>query len=192
MKNQKSQIQSQSIITILFCVIISVCCFVSGYAQEDLKDKEVNFVNNVPERLNIKSKTELPIKVEVLNAEKGYVLENLRVKVTNIGEKPIYQIRLNVYVKDTRSVTGEFSFDLNYGRHELKSSVKDLANEKDIPIKTNESLILEVNKRHAKSYMSGYVRRTNDVPRNYELRFIELSFGDGSGISMLGRYEKKK
>ena len=117
-----ASLQRQNLIGLHLVLLISflvVCGFgmVSSTAQ-DQPSEEREIVDKIPKHL--------PIKVKVKNLEKVKDLKNehwardIEIEVQNIGNKPIYYLRLSLYFVDFKPESADlYGWPLRYGRPEL-------------------------------------------------------------------------
>lgn len=124
----------------------------------------------------------LPIEVEVKNFDKEDWMKELEIKVTNMGDKPIYFLGFVLRFPDVKAKNNvPVVMYLRYGRGELIDP-ENKATSEDVPIKKGESCVIKI----SESQISGWnVNRAASVSshqmRSIYLRFQMLNFGDGTG-----------
>ena len=154
--------------------------FVASRAQSGAKE-EREFVDKIP--------AHLPIRVKVKNEEKVKDLKNenwlgdLEIEVRNVGEKPIYFLRLMLIFGDVRRDSGDrIGYSLAYGRGEL-IVIENRAEPQDVPIEPGGTHVFKLHE----SYVKGWKWYRTQVeqkpqPKKVEIIFSVLNFGDGTGF----------
>lgn len=157
------------IFSTFFSLIFLTC--ISANAQ----DTEERIINKIPQKL--------PIKVEIINGDSENLLSEVRIKVTNTGEKPIYFLKFFISTtEDFLSPNGnQYGFALSYGRKEL-ITFGELANEDDIPLKKGEYHEFKVSDREVNNFSETLRQSFRSEPEKYLLEFQLLNFGDGTGF----------
>lgn len=132
-------------------------------------------VNRVPDHL--------PIKIEIINPISNDTLKNVRIKVTNVGNRPIYFLKFFISTSEDFLGPGgsQFGFALKYGRPDL-ITFGELATPDDIPIRTGEWQIFAVKPAEAKNFKENLRNSFRAQPDLYLLEFQFLSFGDATGF----------
>ena len=139
-------------------------------------DEPVKLINEIPKHL--------PLKIEIENADKEDLLRELRLKVTNESNKPIYYLDFFLEVADVEKTSGlNFIEYFWFGDREFRRG--KFASEKDIPLKKGESAILKVPEDRVKGFNRMLERYSFTKPRRFILQFSHLSYGDGTGYHML-------
>ncbi len=134
---------------------------------------EQNLVNSIPKHL--------PIKVEILDVNRSDILSNVKIKITNTGEKPIYYLSLNISSSNNfKSQNGlRYGFPLKYGRGFWFSEEHT---ETDIPLKSGEYCILQVEKKSVKNFKAKLSRNFLANLGEFILEFQIINFGDKTGF----------
>jgi hypothetical protein len=134
-------------------------------------------------RLISKVPKHLPLKIAIADGGGENVLNDLSIKVTNSGEKPIYYLKFFVStLEDFRSPNGrQYVFPLKYGRNELVTFTEK-ATTADIPLNLNESVTFNVNRNEIRNFNETLKQNFRAAPARYQLEFQFLSFGDGTGF----------
>lgn len=126
----------------------------------------------------------LPINVEIIYDEGPKVLENVKIKVTNTGKRPIYSLHLGVNTADESGLPVKHGVSrLYFGRRELMT-FGNFANSEDLPLKQGEHVIFALAKR-VQAFRKG-MRDSEIKPNEFELFFQFLSFGDDTGFWTTG------
>lgn len=135
----------------------------------------------------------VPIKVEVKNYDSENWVEDLEIKVTNIGDKPIYFLILNLITDVTAQDGVPIGFPFIYGQENPDLYSEDgIAKETDKSIAPNKSYTFKNSKFRVESWALGRHLRIGD-PQTAQIRFGWLSFGDGTGVKGGGKpYISKK
>ncbi|HEX8398335.1 MAG TPA: hypothetical protein VF644_12965 [Pyrinomonadaceae bacterium] len=173
MSNQKTS--AYHFFSMLLAIIF--LCFCAGI-KVVAQDEPVKLINELPKHL--------PLKIEIENADKEDLLGELRIKVTNEGEKPVYYLRFFIEVADVEKTGGlNVAVNLWFGRQKL-GDWDELANEKDVPLKNGESTILKVLESQVKLFNSMPERYGFLKPKKFRLIFGDLNYGDGTGYHTTG------
>lgn len=146
----------------------------SAVSERELEDK---IPKHLPIKVKIKSEKEKAFKD--MKNEKW--LQDFELEVTNTGDKPIYYLSLSLVPPEIKLYGNEITFPFRYGRSEL-GDIETKAGPDDIPIKPGETYVFKV----ADNNMEGWERFKHDEnwpqPKKVSLRFVALSFGDGTGF----------
>lgn len=169
------------ILVLIQSLFFLLCVFFSVNAQDnDLPDNaqanDLKLINKVPKHL--------PIKIEIIKGDSEDILNDVEVKVTNTGGKPIYYFKFFISTtKDFLSPGGnQYGFSMKYGREDL-ITFSELANDTDIFLKKGESYTFKVNERESLNFKESMRRNFHSAnPEKYLLEFQFLSFGDGTGF----------
>ena len=134
----------------------------------------------------------LPLKVKIKNVEKVKDLKNdnwgrdVEIEVQNIGDKPIYYLRLSLYFVDIKPEAADlYGWPLRYGRPDL-IDIDNLATPDDVPIQPGGTYIFKVPDGMVTGW--GKYRASHNLshPKKIGLQFEVLSYGDGTGFSGTG------
>lgn len=102
-------------------------------------------------------------------------------EVTNIGDKPIYELSLMLITALKWDNGDRVLFPVYYGRTELGDH-RVKATAEDIPISPGQSVVLRLHQGMVAGWERGRVREGKPHPRKIQVMFELLSFGDGTGI----------
>ncbi|HEX8136303.1 MAG TPA: hypothetical protein VF544_01810 [Pyrinomonadaceae bacterium] len=95
---------------------LSILCGISTPAQSEPQERIIE--DKIPKHLPIKIKMKNVLKVKDRKNSKW--LRDLEIEVTNTGDKPIYYVRILLYMPDVLSPLGApYGYTLEYGRHAL-------------------------------------------------------------------------
>lgn len=189
MKAQKfyAAFQSRSFLPLTVAslsLLVIICGVISSTAQSPNKD-EREIADRIPQHL--------PIKVKVMNEEKVKDLKNdnwlgdLEIEVKNIGDKPIYFLRLGLTFVDVKKDSGnEIGYSLVYGRAEL-IDIDNRAKPEDVPILPGATYVFKLHESYVKGW-NWYRTRIEKKPhpKKIAIRFDTLNFGDGTGYVTSG------
>jgi hypothetical protein len=150
------------------------------------------------ERIVNKVPTHLPVEIEIRNNDLESKLENTKIKVTNVGTRPIYFLLFALRTTDDfPKVDGHkagLGTELGFGARHLRS-VNKLATSDDASLKPGDSTIFDIDEKDVKGLESLLHRKGITDPPRLDLIFQILSFGDGTGFMTTGGtkfpYEKK-
>lgn len=149
----------------------------AAYILGQNNDEPVKLVNKIPKHL--------PLKIEIENADKEDLLRELRIKITNEGDKPVYYLDFFLEVADVEKTGGlNFAEHLRFGRLEFEDWDK-LAKEDDPSLKKGESIVLKVPENQVKGFGKMLERYNFTKPKKFNLWFSNLSYGDGTGYHTL-------
>lgn len=164
MKKERRFVFLGSLITLAF-----ILCSASAINAQN----EERIINKVPGHL--------PIKVEVLYGKRTRVLENVRVKVTNTGKRPIYSLHLQLNTQEDSGLPIVYNVQTYYfGRSELRT-FGNLANADDPSLKPNESIVYKHDQR-VERFKEARRNFQQIVPDEYDLIFQFLGFGDDTSF----------
>lgn len=177
MKNIFHKSLALKIFSAVFSLMFLTC--ISANAQ----DTEDRIINTVPKTV--------PLKIEILNAGTDDFFNDLRIKVTNTGDKPIYSLRLVLLVPNSKSPIGESAIFFRYGRMELWFDKVEIPTEKDPSIQPDESYTFKIDKQTVKIYTKLFSEGSLSSTINSRLEFTELRYGDRTGYTRRGYFKKK-
>ena len=132
----------------------------------------------------------VPIQIEFVNDDSPNWFRDLNIKVTNVGNKPIRFLFLDL-VLDTLAEDGHrWGFPLTFGNRSLYSTT-ELAKSTDISLQPSETYTFKIDSPTADAWelrlsKVGLVERCGA-----QLRLGWLNFGDGTGIKGGGTPFKK-
>jgi len=133
----------------------------------------------------------LPIKVRIRpEKEKAFKdldndnwIRDLEVEVKNTGTRPIYYMVLLVDMPELKFGQGNMVFDLRFG-HKKFMNFASGAKPEDLALKPGETCILDT---RTPLDWNEYSRDMNwPRPKQFVLKFQEISFGDGTGFRTTG------
>lgn len=179
MKNIRRETHLKSKVLIVLSLFFFICFSLTANAQEKEtikpEGKQRGLIKRIPKHL--------PIKVEILNEDTDDTLKDVRIKVTNTGEKPIYYLMIFVETKkDFVGLDGNpYAFILKYGRDEMLD-VDEFSNSVDVPIEPGESYEFKIDEILTARFKNSVKKKKRELPKFYLLRFQMMNFGDGTGF----------
>lgn len=134
----------------------------------------------------------IPLKVEFKNQESRDWVEELEIKVTNLSDKPICYLYINLFL-DTKTIEGsQEAFSVLFGDSKRLYSDEPKILKSDPVIQPEKSMTFKIEK----SQVAGWnLRKTLESfvePRYAELSIAYVLYTDGSGIFSGGIRFKKK
>lgn len=145
------------------------------------QDRVQWIVNEVPKQI--------PLKIEITKGDFDSKLEDTSIKMTNIGEKPIYYLHFQLNTpNDFPKIDGHKSglpSSLTFGDIRL-SDLSKLTNGDEKSLKPGDSLVFEINDKEATSFREFLSKKGITEPPRLALVFQILSFGDGTGFLTTG------
>ena len=175
---------------LLVVLILCVPSFVSPRGalplsiSQLIEEREIQdeIPKHVPIKVKIRSEKEKAFKD--LKNEKW--LRDLELEVTNTSDKPIYFLEFWVVLPEVISENGmNVGIPLRYGRSEF-IDFKTLALPDDIPIQPGEKYIYKVPEKDQRGWEWHKARENRPDPTKIQIKFVQLSFGDGSGFNGIG------
>lgn len=130
----------------------------------------------------------LPIRVKI-KKEKNESFKDLanhkwvrefELEVTNVGDKPIYYLYINLVTDVSDGGGGSFVFNLEYGRSELGDIVTKALPD-DVPIKPKESYVLKLHPGQIPAWETGVAAVSHPDATKLQVVPQVISFGDGTG-----------
>jgi len=156
----------------------------SSIAQSPQERKlEDEMPKNVPIKIKFKAEKEAKVK-DLSNPD---WLRDFELEVTNISNKPIYFLLLWLELPDTKSDNNNpLAFTLQYGRIDfIHFNTQPL--DTDVPIPPGDTRTLTIPDEEQQGWRGEKLRRNLNDPGKVRIKFVHLSFGDGSGFDGAGR-----
>lgn len=160
--------------------LVAVCGFVASRAQSEAKEER---------EVEDKTPKHLPVKVRVKNPEKVKDLKNenwlgeAEIEVKNVGDKPIYFLRLGLIFVDVKKDSGdEIGYSLVYGRGQL-IDIDKRPEPTDVPIPPGGTHVFKLHESYVKGW-NWYRTRVEKKPhpKKVAIIFSTINFGDGTGF----------
>jgi hypothetical protein len=156
-------------------------------SENKIYGQQNNITNDTPKNV--------PLEIEILNADSDDWLENIEVKVTNTGKKPIYFLEFGIVFDEIRSDKNfPMEIPLIYGSSRF-IPLENLAQEGDVPIHSGESYTFKPRETYIRGLKKYNLKQYNSDKFKARLDFRWISFGDGTGIMRKGVFypvKKKK
>jgi len=154
---------------------------------------EREFEDKIPKHvpITIKLKTEKEKAFKDLKNEKW--LQDFELEVTNTSNKPIYFLLLWLELPDTKGYNNNpLAFTLQYGRIDfIHFNTQPV--DTDVPIPPGDTRTFTIPDEEQQGWRERKLRRNLPDPGKVRIKFVHLSFGDGSGFDGAGRaYPYKK
>jgi hypothetical protein len=163
----------------LLVVAIKPLSVVSSSQERQVEN---NLPKDVPLKVKLKPAKEAKFK-ELNNSE---WLRDFELEVTNNSEKPVYFIEFWLMLPDVKTENDNpVAFSLRYGRGDF-IEYGTRAIESDVPIQPGETHIFTVPKGKQQGWREFKVKRNAADPTRVRIKFIQLSFGDGTGFTSGG------
>jgi hypothetical protein len=145
-------------------------------------DNERQFENKVPKHLpiSIRIHPEKEKAVKDLNNNRWH--HDFALEVKNTGDKPIYYLYLILEMPEIKPNGDVLTAILVYGHRSIFDESKGIAQPEDIPLRPNETVILNLGKRQADGWDERRAIENLPQPKKLEIVFMELNFGDGTGF----------
>jgi hypothetical protein len=127
----------------------------------------------------------VPIRVEIRNLNVEPMFHNLEVKVTNIADKPMYVVQLDLLTPEIVVENGTpIWFHLVFGRPELRRYQESVRDD-DAPLMPQESCVLEIPKSNLEAFdqRSASMGLTFADLKLFYLTFAHLKFKDNTGFA---------
>jgi hypothetical protein len=178
MKNLKSRIRPQSIFSIVICLLLLLTFSVVAVIAQEPEQRLINKVQKY-----------IPLKIEIVHGDINSKIEDIKIKITNTSEKPVYFLHFDISTLDNsaggiKSLSGggyslkSFSYgDMKFGR---KSKLKEESDE--VFLKKGDHVTFDISKVLADAFVR--MLNENGVDAHYRLFIIFqwLSYGDGTGF----------
>ena len=153
---------------------------VAGSPQERQVDNDLP--KNVPIKVKLKTAKEAKFK-DLNNSEWP---RDFELEVTNTSERPIYFLEFWLMLPETMTLNNNpFAFSLRYGRGDF---IRDdtRAIETDVPIQPGETYTFTLSEGKQRGWREFKLRTDAADPKKVRIKFIQLSFGDGTGFNSGG------
>jgi hypothetical protein len=151
----------------------------SGHGpQPREREIQIDIPRQVPIKVKIKAEKERRFK----DLENPNWVRDFELEVTNTSEKPIYFLELWLMLPDTLTENNNpFAFSLRYGRGDfVHFGTQKL--DTDIPIRPGETYTFVIAPPKQEGWGEFKHRTNGSDPKKVRIRFVQLSFGDGSGF----------
>jgi hypothetical protein len=138
--------------------------------------------NNIPKQVPIKVKLKSEKESKFKDLSNSNWVRDFELEVTNTSDKPIYFLELWLMLPDTLSENNNpFAFSLRYGRADFIHFGTQKV-DTDLPIKPGETYTFVIPTQNQKGWDEFKHRTHASDPQKVRIKFVQLSFGDGSGF----------
>jgi hypothetical protein len=140
--------------------------------------------NGAPEKIiEDQIPAHLPIAVELRNLDKEPFFDSFEVRITNLGQKPIYHLYFVLIVPQAAEQGFDLGIRLEYGRAKLIEGEEPLQ-ASDVPINPGETKTVGIEPKYVKGLVARCKQIGVDVGdlRRLVLVFQSLNCGDGTGF----------
>lgn len=171
-------------IVVVLLSLVVIYGFAASMAQSPAKE-EREIEDRIPVHVPIKVKVNNLVKVKDLKNDNW--LGDLEIEVKNIGDKPIYFLRLGLTFVDVKTDSGnEIGYSLVYGRAEL-IDIDQRAEPEDVPILPGDIHVFKLHESYVKGW-NWYRTRVEKKPHPKKIAIIfdTINFGDGTGYVTSG------
>lgn len=143
------------------------------------------FENKIPPQVPLKVKIKKDKEEKTLDAENKNWFRDIEIEVTNISDKPIYFLSIDVAMPEVKDENNALMvFPLRYGRTDFYDhNTKPLP--EDVPIKPNATYTFAFEENFRVGWEAWRNRNKKDDPLKLEVIFHHLSFGDGTGFTSM-------
>jgi hypothetical protein len=146
-------------------------------------------------QIKIKRPSNHPVAIkQIRNVQGADFLRNLEIEVQNVSNKPIYYVSLHLGFPDIEVKPNvHYGFGLIYGDEKFLR-VSELAGPQDKPIPPGRTYTFKVPSNIYEGF-DGYRADVNlpaAAANRIELKFEEVSFGDGTGYSDDLEYQRRQ
>ena len=189
MKSQRSRLV---LLRMLFA--FSFVCLTLTFVVNDLRSSttaqsgdERQIEENIPKTLPLKVKLKVEKEHQFKDLNNSEWLRAFELEVTNTSNKPIYFLLLWLELPDTKSDNNNpLAFTLQYGRIDfIHFNTQPL--DTDVPISPGDTRTFTIPDEEQQGWREEKLRRNLNDPGKVRIKFVHLSFGDGSGFDGAGR-----
>jgi len=149
--------------------------------RSQLPKEERTFENTIPKHVPIKIKLKKEKAFKDLTNAQWY--QDFELEVTNTSDKPIYFLEVWLILPETKSENDvQIAFPLRYGRADF-IHFNTLPIATDVPIQPGETYTFTIPETYQRGWRAFKVRKNGPDPGKVEIKFVQLSFGDGTGFN---------
>lgn len=171
----------RSLWTVISLPAMLLLCSVTPFGQSPQDIEPQRIVNTIPSKV--------PIKIEFINGGMKSALEDIEIRVTNIGKKSIYYLGLNVSSeKDFQYRHGVGFADFQIGNRSFSDFSRPFATleaerSETTPFKPGDVIVLQISKKQAE--LSWKLMMDYGYARDSRLKLCMsiLRFEDGTGFA---------
>jgi hypothetical protein len=162
---------------IVMCAVGLVPSTAQSVEERELEDK-------IPKHLPIKVKLKKEKEKAFKDLQNEKWARDLELEVTNMGDKPIYFLSLQLILPEIKSPDGyPMGFSLKYGRIELIDLAVPIEPQ-DAPILPGQTYVFKLGEKKATAWeaFASEEKLPKTEPKKLLLQFYILNFGDGTGF----------
>ena len=150
--------------------------------RSQLPNEERTFENTIPKHVPIKIKLKSEKEKAFKDLTNSEWHRDFELEVTNTSDKPIYFLEVWLVLPETKSENNvQIAFPLRYGRADfIHFNTRPIAT--DVPIQPGETYTFTIPEGEQRGWR-WFKARGNADPRKVEIKFVQLSFGDGTGFN---------
>lgn len=149
--------------------------------------------NDLPKHVPIKVKLKTAKEAKFKDLNNSEWLRYFELEVTNTSEKPIYFVEFWLMLPDVKTENDNpLAFSLRYGRGDfIQYGTRVL--DSDVPIQPGQTHTFTIPEGKQQGWREFKARRNASDPTKVRIKFVQLSFGDGTGFTSGGEaYPFKK
>ena len=149
--------------------------------QSQSPPQERYFENTIPKHVPLDVKLTREKEKNWKDLKNENWAKEFEIEITNTGDKPIYTLALRLDF-DVQNESGyDLTTDILYGRREItRMGAKATAD--DIPINPGESKRFTITPESVREFEYDRREKGNRLPTKVKIRFLGLSFADGTGF----------
>lgn len=172
------------LILAILAVAASSVLIVGVRPAKSFQQREI--VYNIPESVPIKVRFKSTKESKFKDLNNSDWLRDLELEVTNTSNRPIYFLEFWLMLPDIRSESDNpLAFSLRYGRADfIRPETQAIVT--DLPIQPGETHSFAIPEGKQQGWREFKVRRRAPDPEKVRIKFVQLSFGDGTGFNSSG------
>jgi hypothetical protein len=152
-------------------------------AKNQLPKEERELEDKLPKHLPLKIKLRAEKEAGFRDLKNDLWQKDFELEVTNTSAKPIYFLELWLVFPDVISENGrQVGVPLRYGRMDFVH-LSTLALPTDVPIPAGGTYVFKIPERDQRGWEWHKTREKRQGPRKVDIKFVQLSFGDGTGFN---------
>lgn len=159
---------------------------VAALRKQLQEKKERAFEDRVSKHLPVKVKLKREKETRFKDLDNYEWLGDFELEVTNTSDRPIYFLEFWLMLPDTMTENNNpLAFSLRFGRPDfINFDTRPLPT--DVRIEPGASYTFTVPLEKQRGWREFKTRRNAADPKNIRLKFVQLSFGDGTGFDGSG------
>lgn len=164
-----------------FVLLLSVAMLSFMLVMSRAQSDERVLNNTIPKHVPIRAKLKKEKEKSFADMKNAKWVREFELEVTNTGDRPIYFLYMLLVLPDTIVGGNPLVFTFYYGRNEL-GSFANTAEKDDVPINPGETHVFTIHPSQVKAWEYSVEKEGREQPRNVELHFEILNFGDHTGF----------